>query len=144
VTTEVPSEEGAESGGALREKLEAEIADNRALREALATEVAGRFQYVKVEDLKDAAPSELRERAAQIEEQRAAERREVLSAELAAKGWTDKQIEEFIGGNSPTPPAQQDPKPRMDPNVGTPPARPQPGEGDGLFGPSRIRAALGD
>ena len=72
MTTQDPSEEGTESGGALRDKLEAEIADNRALREALATEVAGRFQYVKAEDLKDAAPGELRERAAQIEEQRAA------------------------------------------------------------------------
>jgi hypothetical protein len=143
VTTEVPSEEGTESGGALREKLEAEIAEKKVLRETLATEVAERFQYVRPEDLQDVAPGELRERAAQIEEQRAAERRDVLSAELAAKGWTDTQIEEFLGEKPQSAPPQQTPKPRFDGNVGTPPARPKPGEGDDLFGPSRIRAALG-
>jgi hypothetical protein len=143
VTTEVSSEEGTESGGALRDKLEAEIADNRALREALATEVAGSFQYVKPEDLKDAAPNELRERAAQIEEQRAEERRSVLSAELARKGWDEKQIEEFLGDTTQSAPPQQELKPKFDGNVGSPPARPKPGEGDGLSGPARIRAALG-
>lgn len=144
MTTEATSEEEQESGGALREKLEASIADNRALREALATEVVGSFKHVKPEDLADAAPSELRERAAQIEEQRAAERREVLTAELSAKGWTDAQIEEFFGGDNPSAPAQQAPKPKLDGNVGSPPARPAPGEGDGLYGLSRIRAAMGD
>lgn len=143
MTTQDPSEEGTESGGALRDKLEAEIAEKRALREALTNEVVGRFQYVKPEDLADAAPSELHERAAQIEQQRAQERREVVSAELAAKGWTSEQIEEFLGEKPQSTPAQQAPKPNFDGNVGTPPARPKPGEGDGLFGPSRIRAALG-
>jgi hypothetical protein len=144
VTTQDPSEEGTESGGALREKLEAEIAEKRAIREALVTEITGRFQYVKPEDLQDAAPSELRERAAQIEEQRAQERRDVVSAELARKGWTSAQIEEFLGQTTQSAPPQPDPKPRFDGNVGTPPARPKPGEGDDLHGPSRIRAALGD
>jgi hypothetical protein len=143
VTTEVSSEEGQESGGALREKLDATNADNRVLREALAQEVAGRFKYVKPEDLASVAPGELRDRAAQIEQERAAERREVLTAELSAKGWDEKQIEEFLGDTTPAPPPQQTPKPKLDGNVGTPPSRPKPGEGDGLFGPSRIRAVLG-
>lgn len=143
MTTEATSEEEQESGGALREKLEAFSADNRALREQLAAEVAGRFQYVKPEDLGDVAPGELRERAAQIEEQRVAERREVLTAELSAKGWDAKQIEEFLGETTGAAPTQQTPKPKLDPGVGAPPSRPKPGEEDGLFGPSRIRAALG-
>lgn len=143
MTTEVPSEEEQESGGALREKLEAEIAEKRALREALTTEVVGRFQYVKAEDLQDVAPGELHERAAQVEEQRAAERREVLAAELTAKGWTSEQVEEFLGQPASSPPPQQNPKPKLDPNVGQPPARPKPGEGQDLYGPARIRAALG-
>lgn len=143
MTTEGSSEEGTESGGALREKLEAEIAEKRVLREALATEVVGRFQYVRPEDLQDVAPGEMRDRAAQIEQERAAERRSVLEAELAAKGWDEKQIEEFLGEKSQSAPPQQAPKPKFDGNVGSPPARPKPGEGDDLYGPSRIRAALG-
>lgn len=140
MTTEASSEEGTESGGALRDKLEAEIAENRALRETLATQIASGFQYVKPEDLGDVAPGELQERAAQIEEQRAAERREVLTAELSAKGWDEKQIEEFLGEKSQSAPAPA--KPKFDGNVGSPPARPKPGEGE-LTGPARIRAALG-
>lgn len=143
MTTEDLSEESQESGGALREKLEATNADNRALREALAAEVVGSFQHVKPEDLSGVAPGELRERAAQIEQERVAERREVLTAELSAKGWTAEQIEEFMGESPQQTPPQHTPKPKLDGNVGAPPARPKPGEDDGLFGPSRIRAALG-
>jgi anti-sigma factor ChrR (cupin superfamily) len=145
VTTEASSEEGTESGGALRDKLEATIADNRALREALSTEVVSGFKYVKPEDLADVAPGDLRTRATEIEEQRAAERREVLQAELSARGLDDAAIEEILAGSGQAAPTQQDlkPKTRLDPNVGAPPARPKPGDGDGLSGPSRIRAALG-
>lgn len=143
MTTEDPSEEGQESGGALREKLEATTADNRVLREALAQEVAGSFKYVKPEDLASVAPGELRDRAAQIEQERQTERRELLTAELSAKGWDEKQIEEFLGDTTQSAPPQQTPKPKLDGNVGAPPSRPKPGEGDGLFGPSRIRAVLG-
>lgn len=146
MTTEASSEEGTESGGALRDKLEASIADNRALREALATEVVGGFKYVKPEDLADVAPGDLRTRATEIEEQRAAERREVLQAELTARGLDEQKIEELLNGAGAPQggaPPQQASKPKLDGNVGSPPARPKPGEGDGLFGPSRIRAALG-
>lgn len=147
MTTNDSSEEGTESGGALRDKLEASIADNRALREALATQVVSGFKYVKPEDLADAAPGDLQSRATEIEEQRTAERREVLQAELSARGLDEEKIEELLNGADDASqggaPPQQTPKPKLDGNVGSPPARPKPGEGDGLYGLSRIRAALG-
>ena len=143
MTTEGSSEEGTESGGALREKLEAELAENKALREALATEVVGSFKYVKPEDLSQVAPNELRDRAAQIEQERQAERQDLLKSELAAKGWDEKQIEEFLGNEGTPPPASTSPRPKLDGNFGSPPARPKPGE-DAPTGPARIRAALGD
>lgn len=146
MTTEESSEEVQESGGALREKLEAANAETRALREALVKEVTGSFQHVSESDLSGVAPAELRERAAQVEAQRVQERQELLTSELKAKGWTDEQVEEFLGAPTPpSAPAQNapTPKPRLDSSVGSPPSRPKPGEGDGLYGPSRIRAALG-
>ena len=142
MTTEAASEEEQESGGALREKLEAFSSDNRALRETITTVLAKDFPDVKPEDLADVAPGELQERAAQVQEERTAARHEILRAELSAKGWSDEQVEEFLATPKTPPPQAQ--KPRFDGNVGTPPARPGPGEGDGLFGPSRIRAALGE
>jgi hypothetical protein len=141
VTTETDPEGNEESGGALREQLEASLADNKALREALATTVVKDFKYVSAEDLAQVAPNELQDRASELEAERIAERRSVVTDELKAKGWDEKQIEEFLGDNQGAPPP---PKPKVDPSAGGPPARQKPGEGDGLYGPSRIRAALGD
>jgi hypothetical protein len=142
VTTDGAPEGGQESGGALRDNLEATLADNKALREVLVTEVTSNFQHVKAEDLAGVAPSELKERAAAIEAQRIQDRQALVSAELKSKGWTDQQVEEFLATPGTPPPST--PKPKFDGNVGTPPARPKPGDEDGLYGPSRIRAALGE
>lgn len=147
MTTE-GSEEQQESGGALRDNLEAAIAETKALKKVLAETTAGSFQYVKPEDLMDVAPNDLATKAAEIEQARATERQEVLKSELTARGWTEEQIEQTLAAEAPK--AEQ--KREQTQNVqsalnglgGGPPARPKPGEGEGLYGRDRIRASMGD
>lgn len=135
-------ESGQESGGALREKLEATNAENRALKEALAATTASRFKYVSAEDLMDAAPNDLVERAQMLENERLEQRHALLNEELTARGLTPQQIAEIVGQSpvvTPTPAATS----TSLGNVGNPPAKVKPGTEEGLFGPDRIRAALG-
>ena len=141
MTTDLESAETNESGGALREKLEATNSENRQLREALAASAVINFKHVTAEDLKDVAPGDLQTRAAALEAERTEQRHQVLNEELKARGLTDEQIEKLAG---PAPAAQSSPSPLEHiGNLGTPVVRPKPGAEDGLHGPSRIRAALG-
>ena len=142
MTTDLESAETNESGGALREKLEATNSENRQLREALAASAVINFKHVTAEDLKDVAPGDLQTRAAALEAERTEQRQTVLNEELKARGLTDEQIEKLAG---PAPAAQSSPSPlEQIGNIGTPVVRPAPGAEDGLYGPSRIRAAFGD
>jgi len=142
MTTEGSDESGQESGGALRDNLEATNAENKVLREALTANVVGRFKYVSPEDLAGVAPNDLDAKAAEIEQTRTGERQSLLTEELTARGLTEAQIAEIVGqssGAAPTPPAAS----TSLGNVGKPPTKVKPGTEDGLYGPDRIRAALG-
>lgn len=141
MTTETDPAGNEESGGALREKLEATNSENRVLREALAASAVINFKHVTAEDLKDVAPGDLQTRAAALEAERVAQRQAVLNEELKARGLSDDQIAKLAG---PAPAAQPSPSPlEQIGNIGAPVARPAPGSEDGLYGPSRIRAAFG-
>lgn len=142
MTTDGSDESGQESGGALRANLEATNAENKVLREALTTQVVGRFKYVSPEDLAGVAPNDLDAKAAEIETQRAEQRQSLLNEELKARGLSDKQIAEIVGQSSVGTPPTQSASPDLG-NIGDKLTRPKPGTEDGLYGPDRIRAALG-
>ena len=141
MTAESTSEEGQESGGALRDKLEETNSENRALREALAAKTVSGLKFVTADDLKDVAPGDLDDRAAALESERAEQRNSVLVEELKARGLDDEQIEQLAG--TPVSTATTPSSLEQIGNVGVPARRPAPGSEEGLYGQDRIRAAYG-
>lgn len=102
-------EGGQESGSEFRQKFEALQAENAQLRTGLATTVAERFEYVKPEDLQGVESDQLAARAAEIQEQRQTERRQILESELKGRGLSEEQIAKVLEGGpvgqSTAPPA---------------------------------------
>ena len=143
MTTDIDPEGSVESGGALREKLEESNADNKVLRDALAATAAERYQFVTPEDLRDVAPGDLNDRAKAIESERTEQRQTVLNEELKARGLSDEQVGKIVGKLAG---ASSPPNSALEQlgNIGDPVGRPKPGTQDGLYGPDRIRAAMGD
>lgn len=127
-----------ESGSALRAKLEAEIAKNKATAEVLASVVASSHKYVKPEDLAGVDPTQLVEKATEIEAKRAAEREELLREVLQERGLADEKLEEIIGSKSESDGAAD--RIASLGQLNGAPARRDPVEG--AFGEDRIRAAI--
>lgn len=141
MTTNGTDESGQESGGALREKLEGTLEENKAWRQLAVTNVISEHKGVKPEDLEGVAPSELHERAAAIAAERKAQADELVVSSLKDRGMDDKQIEAILGGKA-------EGKPTPDPldqirGEQRHPSQPAPGADEGLFGEDRIKAALG-
>lgn len=77
----VEAEAGQESGSQLRDKLEAALAENRAIRSTLVETTVKGFRYVKPDDLKDVAVDQIEAKAAELE----AERKSAEDAAIAAR-----------------------------------------------------------
>lgn len=76
------SEDQQESGSQLRQKLEAALAENRSLREAVNQFATKGFQFVKPEDLAEVAIDQIEAKAAELEAQRKSEQDQLLAARL--------------------------------------------------------------
>lgn len=75
-----------ETPSKLREIIEAKAAEAREARTALVTEVTGAFKYVKPDDLANVPIGELKAKATELEQAKAAEREALLLEELQARG----------------------------------------------------------
>jgi hypothetical protein len=146
-------EDGNESGGSLREKLEATIKE----RNALASELVGfkaqgliaekQWQHVTVEDLKGVKLTELETKGAELEAAKAALKESVLKEVLSKQGIDGEQLDEaiaqLVGKVAPADDTAAT-LARMRATAGIQGSAPGKIEQPGLFGASRIRAALGD
>lgn len=148
------SDDDQESGSKLRDKLEAEIARSRDLTTQLvgykAREVieGKQWQHVTVEDLKGVGLDELETKGAELEASKAALKESVLKEVLSKQGITGDDLDAAIGqlvGKVASPADDTSAAlARMraaQSAVGTAPGKL---ETQGVFGASRIRAALGD
>jgi mannitol-1-phosphate/altronate dehydrogenase len=84
--------ESNESGTALRAKLEAALAENKALRTTAATTVAQTFKYVKPEDLAEVAPDQIAVKAQEIEAARTADAEALVKKFLADRGVAEGDL----------------------------------------------------
>lgn len=144
MTTDHEENESQESGSALRQKLEAALAKERAATKAAAEAVSKGFKFVKPEDLQDVEAHELSEKAAEIEQNRAAEQDRLLRQALADRGFADEDLDTAIsklkGGNEPASSDEgaAERVASLGSLGGTAPSKPEPQ----LFGEDRIRAAI--
>lgn len=143
-------DEDQESGRSLRERLEAEIARNRRLEATLAQRVAQQFKFVSAEDLSGVDVEELESKATEIEQRKAEERNQLLRSALEDKGLSADQLDEavkrLVDGEQKSSSAEPvtDAATARVASLGklqgtTPTTNP----GDGLWGASKIRAAVG-
>lgn len=127
----------AESGSELRERLEAVLAENKALRGTTTKVVASAYKYVKPEDLDGVDPDQLMDKAKELEAARIEERRRIFEE-------TAKELGLEISADQTSKPAGKDETASRIASVGsltgTPLKPPDPGEG--LTGPARIEAVL--
>lgn len=141
--------DGTESGGQLRAKLEAALAANKTLTEEVlgfkAEKVisAKGFKFVTPEDLHGVGLDELETKAAEVEAAKAAQRESVVKQVLADKGLQGDQLDAALKNLLSPEQAQADAAigrlaevGRIQGNV------PSTAGEQGLFGKSRIRAAL--
>lgn len=108
--------EKREGGKGLRRKLEEALKENRQLRgvavSAEAAKVIGekKLSLVKAEDLSGVELDQLEAKAVELQEQRIAERTEVIKGVFASKGLDgedlDTAVEDFLGGSGEA--AQED------------------------------------
>jgi hypothetical protein len=141
--TEDLDEFGSESGSKLREKLEAEIAKNRVLHEKLTERIVREHKFVSVEDLKGVSYDQLEAHAAEVEKAKTEQRSTILRETLVEKGIPEDQLdaalERLVGSEKATPPPATTRVASLGGLQGTAPQKvPQ----EGLFGASRIRAAV--
>ena len=141
------SEDEKESGGSLRKKLEAALEENRALKGEVTSFKAHQliqekgFKHLTVDDLKGVDLSELETKAAELEAQKEQQAAVTLRRVLEGKGLKDSELDQALQALL----SEEDPagaaldRIRQVSKVnGTPPAKV---EEEGLFGPSRLRAA---
>lgn len=108
----VQFEDEQESGSSLRQKLEAALAENKALKAKQAELVAKDvirdkgLSLVKPEDLADVAPEEIEAKAAELQKAKEAEMRSTIRTVLAQKGVAeddlDEAVDDFLSGGSET------------------------------------------
>jgi hypothetical protein len=90
-------EGGTEStGGGLRAQLEAALADKKALQQAHIETLIGQYGHVRAEDFAGISASQYASHAAQVEQQRIAERDSLLREALVAKGIADGDLDSVI------------------------------------------------
>lgn len=128
----------AETGSELREKLEAALAENQTLRSTTSTVVASAYKHVRPEDLEGVDPSELIEKAKQVEAARIEERKRIFEE-------TAKELGIDINVAKQATPAQgaADAASRiasLGSLTGTPMQQPDPAEG--LTGRARLEAVI--
>lgn len=98
------ADEAQESGKEFRAKLEAALAENKALRESYAKT----FKYVSADDLVGVAPDQLTVKAQEIDASRKAEREALAMEFLAERGVPSEQLETVLSSLAAgTPPATQ-------------------------------------
>lgn len=93
-------EGGAGSGSEFRQKFEAIQAENQALRSVITTQAVSGHDLVKPEDLTGVDAGSLMQRAAEIQEQRSAEQRELVVSGLKGLGWDDDRIQQELAGQT--------------------------------------------
>jgi hypothetical protein len=93
-----------ESGTEFRQKFEATQAENRALREVVASQIAESHSLVKPEDLAGVDAGELSARAAEIQSSRHAEQQELVRSGLQGLGWSEERIQQEMAGSVPAAP----------------------------------------
>lgn len=143
MTTNV--DESAEtSGKEFREKFEATMAENATLRASIAEKLG-----VSAEDLKGVPADQIITKAAEITEQRKAQRQQVLRESLEERGLSGEDLEaalaQLTGGKGNTPAPTPEAKPARTPfastgSLGGGPPGSLPNQN--LFGADRIAAAL--
>ena len=140
--------DGPESGGKLRQKLEAEIQARRKVEQELVSLKAKDLiqakglKYVTPEDLSGTNLNQLEVKALEVEQAKAEQRRALLRDVLSAKGYEDAEldtaVEAFLGESS-EPAPQTVPLSQLGRIQGT---APQPVETKNLFGVDKIRAGI--
>jgi hypothetical protein len=141
-----------ESGGALRQRLEATLAEKAAAEakaaQALAelTVVKSGFKFVKTEDLVGIAHEEMAAKAAELEQTRAQERETVLREALVERGVADGDLDaalKALAGQATADPPAVNAATRAAQlgNLTGPPVTGRPSQ-EALYGPDRITAAL--
>lgn len=95
-----PPEGAPESGAEFRQKFEATQAENQALRTVVTSQIVTDHPLVKPEDLNGVDVGSLTTRAAEIQEQRAAEQRELVVSGLKGLGWDDDRIQQELAGQT--------------------------------------------
>jgi hypothetical protein len=103
---------GTESGSEFRQKFESTQAENAALRGALAEKLG-----VSADDLKGVPADQVVAKAAELQEQRRAQREQVLRESLEERGLSGDDLETALaalkgtGAPAPAPAAQPAPSP---------------------------------
>lgn len=106
-----PAEAGQESGSQLREKLEATLSENKAIRSALAQTVVKGFRYVKPEDLEGVSVDQIEAKATELESERKSAEDAALAARLGVEvGDLDAALAKING--TATPAKTEDPATR--------------------------------
>jgi len=101
---EIDELEKSGGGGALRQKLEEAIAENRSLRRENSTLKAGTllqdkgFDLVKPEDLADVAEKDLEVKAEELQKQRSEEQRDLVRSLLSRQGFEGDELEAAVDG----------------------------------------------
>jgi hypothetical protein len=150
----VADNDGTESGSSLRDKLEAEIAARRDLESQLSSYKAKDliaekgWQHVNPDDLKGVGLAELETKGAELEASKAALKESVLKEVLSKQGITGDDLNDAVSklvGKVASPADDTTAAlARMraaQSAAGSPVGKL---ETPGVFGASRIRAALGD
>lgn len=144
-----PEGNGEESGSALREKLETEIAAKTAAESTARELAAQQFKHVSPADLAGVPLGDLITKGQELEQAAEAQRQQILADALAERGLSPEKIAEMVG-DKPASQTSTETQPQSfgslatAGNLGTPQAPPTPGAGNGVFGESRILAAMGD
>jgi hypothetical protein len=102
-----------ESGTALRDRLEAEIARNKALTAQLATASVVGLKHVVAEDLEGVDPTQMAAKAAELEQSRIDQGNALLAAALEARGLSGADLDTAVkalagAGATPAPAPVQD------------------------------------
>jgi hypothetical protein len=144
-------EGGQESGGSLREKLEAALQNQASLATELASYKArdliaeNGYKHVTAEDLKDVKLDEIATKAAELEASKASLAESVLRTVLKDKfgdgADLDTVVKNLIGDAGQADTAALDRIRSVGKTQGLPAQRPD--EDPNLIGPARLRAAFG-
>lgn len=149
MSDELDSEETTESGGSLRAKLEASLAENKTLAAELhqfkARDIitAKGLKHVRPDDLAGVSLADLEAKAEELEAQNAAADAEAVRRVLAAKGLdasaVDKAVTDLLSGESTTETLDRI---RSGGRIGGDP--PGTNKFEGLYGRDKIYAAYSD